>query len=185
MSSRSSPCQDLPDSDEMIDGQQISSPVHLIHHFQTRSFRGHSLSGPITSDNSTSYILLAYDVLQGLELYRIDIQMTDENAMLPMVLDVRLLGEYSLVAPQPSGPGGIFVSSPTRSRNFISTCCLGTRGARGLWIERARNSMTRSVTVFSTREVEESELARLEGHVIHRDASYDLRGVSSRGVEVN
>jgi hypothetical protein len=33
---------------------------------------------------------------------------------------------------------------------FVSACCLGKQGKRGMWIERRRGSMTRAVIVFKT-----------------------------------
>jgi hypothetical protein len=153
------------------------SSTGLVHHFTAQSFRGYSLSSPtLISATSTQLYLLGYDVLRGLSFYRIGIQKTSESSVLPVILHVQLLGEHSMAASTEEG-GTSSAMSGVRSRGFVSTCCLGIEGKRGVWIERTRGSMNRSVTVFSLAEVSDSE-RRLVGHVVHEEASYDLRGES-------
>jgi hypothetical protein len=37
---------------------------------------------------------------------------------------------------------------PGSTRSFVSSCCLGEQGKRGLWIERGRESTKRGIFVF-------------------------------------
>jgi hypothetical protein len=181
----------------------------LAHHFQTCSFRGYSLSSPtISSETGTiSFTFLGYDVLRGLYLFHAELERTSdpETSVLPLVLRVRQVGEYSMTAAavnddtddsysrfMPSTGQGNGSGSGTRSRGFVSTCGLGTEGKRGLWIERLRGSMRRLVTVFSVSGIDVGDeedmfgdvgpgMRELRGHVVHEESSFDLRGETFRG----
>jgi hypothetical protein len=157
--------------------------IGLVHHFPTTSFRGYSLSRPQhTSSGAARFVLLGSDVLRGLSVYVVELQTTDDSAVLPLVLDVRCIGEHSMAAGPSLGEGSSSSSSSyagNAARGFISACCLGIEGKRGLWIERTRGSMRRAVTVFALddtdNDVKHSE-RDLKGHIVHEDTSYDLRG---------
>jgi hypothetical protein len=156
----------------------------LVHHFSTRTFRGYALSSPVTiSATTTSFNLLGYDVLQGICLHRVCVEKTADDAMLPAIFRVEPLGQHLMTATTQEGSSSTTVTS-TRSGGFVSACCLGRGGQRGIWIERSRGSMTRSVTAFSvpdnptSNEVgDEVGMRRLQGHVVHQESSYDLRGM--------
>jgi hypothetical protein len=142
----------------------------LVYHFPTRSFRGYSLSSPTQmSASSSRFMLLGYDVLRGLSVYAIELQRTDMASVLPLILEVRCVGEHSLATSVGEG-------SSTAAHGFVSACCVGSEGKRGLWIERARASMRRTITVFTIADLGSDGDGDIKGHAVHEDTSYDLMG---------
>ncbi|KIM88167.1 hypothetical protein PILCRDRAFT_249622 [Piloderma croceum F 1598] len=144
--------------------QVILSPEHqnptsadlptFYHHFPEITIRSVSISSIHPSYPSSSIIsILAYDVLHGLFHY---------NIHLP-TLNVQLLGTYSLGTPQNH------TVLPGSTRSFVSSCCLGEQGKRGVWIERGRGSTKRSIFVF--------EVGRQDGEM-NRDRPEETTGVS-------
>ena len=72
------------------------------------------------------------------------------------------------------------------SRGFVSTCVLGPQGYRGVWIERQRGNMDRTVFAFTTCQPAKDDGegntttsggAEIEGRILHEvKNSYDLGG---------
>ncbi|KZT21191.1 hypothetical protein NEOLEDRAFT_1181949 [Neolentinus lepideus HHB14362 ss-1] len=170
--------------------------------FPNTTFRGVSISHPqLRHDGSfPSWMVsfLAYDVLRGLFHYQVTIELPESG--LPL-LTVTLAGVHamtSLVRSPSISALAAEISGRNTGRGFVSACCLGPEGKRGVWIERTRGSTKRSVMVFSAttplgapiRETTlwENELdpegrfmvdgAEIDGRPVFEIGSYDLRGVS-------
>ncbi|TFK52037.1 hypothetical protein OE88DRAFT_1498672 [Heliocybe sulcata] len=140
--------------------------------FPNTTFRGVSISHPHPSPSpSWTASFLAYDVLRGLFHYRV--ALPDPSA--PR-LAVSLAGVHamtSLVRSPSVSALAAEIAGRNTGRGFVSACCLGPEGKRGMWIERTRGSTKRSVMVFSAT-ADEGE-AEIDGRAVYEIGSYDLR----------
>lgn len=128
------------------------------------TLRGVSFSQPETTrDADTQRVaasLMAYDVLRGLFHFSVVLTLPPapwRGAPVPLDVACTVRGAHHMAqlvpladlvdgrAPPRSGytPG---------SRGFISACALGARGRRGVWIERKRNNMGRTVFGFAAAD---------------------------------
>lgn len=155
------------------------------------TFRVVSVSEVQLSQNGThaQVSFLAYDILRGLYLYRVNILLPpSDSSNTPYVvpdspppqMTVRLLALHRLAQLYAFGSGhsvprGRSGFTPG-SRGFVSACVLGLTGRRGVWIERRRGSMRRSVYAFKVAEEEEAE-GGLEGAGQRITASLDMIGL--------
>jgi len=132
----------------------------------------------ISETDTYTTTLFAYDVIQGLFQYVVQLTLSSDLSTLPPSLQVTLIGIYPLVmvysgriAALPSmetttttlkNPTiihpAIFGSSPLHqsrnasegnTRGFVSTHAMGPQGRRAIWIERKRSSTVREVQVWS------------------------------------
>lgn len=153
-----------------------------VYTFPSTTFRGLSLSAPQPSGaaDTTIFSLLAYDILKGLFHYRIVLRPMEADPTAPLFLNIQLVGSHSMAyGAQEAG----LRSSTVHARGFVSACCLGPEGKRGMWIERTRGSVKRSVIVFSASddgreggEVNFNAEGKIDGRVVYESNSYDLRG---------
>lgn len=128
-----------------------------------------------TQNTSTTFHVLAYDILKGLFQYRVTVVRT-YDALAP-ALSVELIGAHSMAyGTQEEGSR----TSAVGARGFVTACCLGPQGKRGMWVERTRGSVKRSVVAFSTQEITDGSAAssKMNGRVIYESTSYDLRGTA-------
>lgn len=160
-------------------GRKHVSKTQFTIPLETGNFRGAAFSESVVVQNmdlaTVSTTLLAYDVLRGLYHFSIKATLhspgaastsnwassvydTQNNSVLdPLDMTVSLLAAHhmaQLVSRMPGDdvpPRGGYTRG---SRGFISTCALGAQGKRGIWIERQRNSIGRSVFGFSTKDYE-------------------------------
>lgn len=178
---------------------------------KSTSLRGAVFSQPAmvhTSDSTTIGIsLLAFDVLRGLFHYNIEARFIhnsdssspmsaqDGSVLRPLDMNVSLLAAHlmaQLVSPAsdafrgPTAPALPRSGFTPGSRGFISACALGDQGKRGVWVERHRVSMGRSVFGFSTSDYcardgtgmeAHGESQAIQGRCMHEMNSYDLRGM--------
>lgn len=122
--------------------------------------------------SSIGVTFLAYDVLRGLFHYSVETQFSCVNDKHSSVLSSPFEGANSLPCPMDvtvtllaahhmaqlvrvtdviPGPHRFSRGGFTPgSRGFISACALGDQGKRGIWVERQRSSMGRSIFGFST-----------------------------------
>lgn len=147
----------------------LPTKVHS-HFLSGLTFRGVSVSEVQLSQNGTHARMsfLAYDILRGLYLYRVSILLPPPDSgnvsdSPPPQLTVRLLAVHRLAqlyalgsASASSAPRGRSGFTPG-SRGFVSACVLGRTGRRGVWIERRRGSMRRSVIAFEETEDDKDE----------------------------
>ena len=130
---------------------------------------------------------LAYDILRGLYHYRVSIQLPPPDGpdvlaaeSAPPQMTVRLLAIHRLAQLYSLGGSGASEAPRGRSgftpgsRGFVSACVLGRTGRRGVWIERRRGSMRRSVIAFSEADDVEEERGDWGGE-----------GVENQGVDVD
>jgi hypothetical protein len=155
----------------------------------------HSKDGSKTISST----FLAYDVLRGLFLYAIEARfpasptserITTDPARLPLDVTVNLLAAHHMAqlvsladvtTGETRAPRSLFTPG---ARGYISACALGSQGKRGIWAERHRASMGRSVYGFAVSEAlsvasadETVQPDSIHGECIHAVAhSYDLRG---------
>jgi len=115
----------------------VEGPI-LKHSFHT-PFREVSISSihpSSASSPSPTISFLAHDALHGLFHYHVHLP----------TLNVKFIGAYSLSqSSSQSHP-----PSAGSTRGFVSACCLGKQGKRGMWIERGRGSTRRGVIVFES-----------------------------------
>ncbi|GJE99295.1 F-box protein [Phanerochaete sordida] len=139
--------------------------------------------------------VLAYDVLRGLFHFSVALTLPASHAPQPYAhtpLDVActLRGAHHMaqlvpladVVPGTAPPRGGFTPG---SRGFISACALGARGVRGVWIERRRNNMGRTVFGFAvanhrvargSQDGAEEPVAEIDGRCVYEGQnSVDLR----------
>lgn len=108
----------------------------------------------------------------------------------PLSMDVTLVTVHHMAQSIPRGLDRASTPTPRSgftpgSRGFVSTCAFGAQGMRGVWVERERNSVKRSVYGFEVdrlgddgREVCEARRpGMLEGKCIYSVVTYDLRGM--------
>lgn len=165
------------------------------------------MSGAETRRVSAS--LLTYDVLRGLFHYEVTLTLPHASAHRepvapPTPLDVsctplaahhmaQLIPLEDVVQSGTPAPRGGFTPG---SRGFISACALGAQGKRGVWIERQRNNMGRTVFGFAAADhrpprapretapvsdgaAGERPVAEIDGRCIYAvRSSIDLRGES-------
>lgn len=133
------------------------------------TFRGVSISlvklNPHSSTCATTHVI-AYDVLKGLFHFRITVNIRDPSDEVDAtstapLLFTELIGVHNMMrdhSPYPRFDASHNPSldsllqngrHPAITRGFVSACCLGPEGIRGLWIERTRNSTKRAVVAFS------------------------------------
>ena len=156
-------------------------PTRVHSHFLSGlTFRGVSMSEVQLSQHHTSarVSFLAYDILRGLYHYHVSIllppssdapHVLSESDSPPPQMSVRLLAVHRLA--QLYSLGGASAGSVPRgrsgftpgSRGFVSACVMGRTGKRGVWIERRRGSMRRSVIAFEV--VDDVEGERVDGEV--------------------
>ncbi|KAI0698380.1 hypothetical protein BC835DRAFT_668168 [Cytidiella melzeri] len=173
------------------------------------NMRGAMFSEPRTTysgDTQTvTSTFLAYDVLRGLFHFAVEARLphsptstppltTRGSPSLPLDMNVTLLASHYMAqfANVTSGQTHPARSGHTPgSRGFISTCALGSQGKRGVWVERHRSSMGRSVFGFATNNHWSESNAEtggnavgpsgiqqnhIQGRCIHEvENSYDLR----------
>ncbi|KAF7798567.1 hypothetical protein EIP86_009789 [Pleurotus ostreatoroseus] len=190
------------------------------HRFGEMTFRGVSFSDPKVVESPENTVVtvsfLSYDVLRGLFHYQVTATLprpsavdssmsgklsatSSHHALPPMDMSVRLLAAHKMAqlvntATFLATPG---TDTPTRSmfttgaRGFVSACVLGPQGRRGVWIERQRGNMDRTVFGFSRAKTEgqqgsaeaeaSAEEQALEGTRLHEVRnSYDLGGACVR-----
>lgn len=118
--------------------------------------------------------MLAYDMLKGLFLYQINILPSPSEEVFPSLI-VELVGVHSMAYSMQEETS----ETPARTRGFVTTCCLGPQGRRGIWVERSRGTMRRSVVAFSAFCIvaKEDHHGGLGGQVVYESTSYDLRGM--------
>ncbi|KAI0796202.1 hypothetical protein C8Q75DRAFT_366786 [Abortiporus biennis] len=185
----------------------------LEHTFKETTFRGVSFSKPyvrleqseegLTACVSISF--LAYDVLRGLFHYRVNARIphsahgNEVESSIPFSLDVDMIAAHHMAESiqRPIDPFAIERSeTPTPrsgfgpgSRGFVSTCSLGPSAMRGIWVERQRNSVKRTIFGFKTLldanhhliadslESRETlaEHRAIDGKCVYTVQSYDLR----------
>ncbi|EKM50537.1 uncharacterized protein PHACADRAFT_263873 [Phanerochaete carnosa HHB-10118-sp] len=176
------------------------------------AFRGVSfskvrvVSGAETRRVSAS--LLTYDVLRG--LFHFEVTLTLPHAAVrrapaaptPLDLSCTLLAAHRMAQLVPleeivqSGTPAPRSGFTPGSRGFISACALGAQGKRGVWIERQRSNMGRTVFGFAAADhrppcvpreagsasdgaAEERSVAEIDGRCIYAvRSSVDLRGKS-------
>lgn len=159
----------------------IADPNIIRHRLSpSTTFRGVSFSTPRVirdgDDTTVSINFLAFDSIHGIHSYRVIADFVS-SCYIPVKMNVELLGIHEMAQLTPATRGGFTPGS----RGFVSACSLGLQGRRGVWVQRKRNSMERSLYAFATdpnREVKEGETSLLEGKCIYTENSYDLRGKS-------
>lgn len=183
------------------DSSKSSAWPSLQHSFPM-TFRSVSFSNCSHSHNHTSGMdtytmtLLAYDVIQGLFQYIVELTLSSQFSILPPSLQVTLAGVYPLVqytANSALSLGQIqFMgltplhqprnSSERSARGFVSTHAMGPQGRRAIWIERKRSSPVREVQVWSKRPCLAGDLdpvsipAEIQRRVVYSVNSHDSRG---------
>ena len=175
------------------------------HRFPQMTFRGVSFSEPIIHQSlnaSTAKIsFLAYDVLRGLFHYELDMRLPDvlsDDTVHMMDMNVRLVAAHKM-AQLVNSSTVLGSDTPTPrsgfgsgARGFVSACVLGSQGRRGVWIERQRGNMDRTVFGFSAtqrteqdsrpspnaeEDEKQSSAFAIEGRRLHEVRnSYDLGG---------
>jgi len=139
------------------------------HFFPGLTFRGVSVSDPevspgnIHAETRARVSFLAYDILRGLFHFRVSVllpPLADSSGAVPDIppphMAVRLLAVHRLAQLYSTAGDGVANVPRSRSgftpgsRGFVSACFMGRTGKRGVWIERRRGSMRRSVIAFST-----------------------------------
>ncbi|KAH9933402.1 uncharacterized protein B0H18DRAFT_644146 [Fomitopsis serialis] len=139
------------------------------HFFPGLTFRGVSVSDPevslsgIRAETRVRVSFLAYDILRGLFHFRVSVllpPLADTSGDMPDIppphMAVRLLAVHRLAQLYTTSGDGVANVPRSRSgftpgsRGFVSACFMGRTGKRGVWIERRRGSMRRSVIAFST-----------------------------------
>ncbi|KZT70804.1 hypothetical protein DAEQUDRAFT_810395 [Daedalea quercina L-15889] len=139
-------------------------PTKILYHFLSGlNFRGVSMSEAEVSSDGVRISFLAYDILQGLFHYRVSLLLSPSTVPTevghdgpPSYMAVRLLAVHRLAQLHSTAAEGAANMPRSRSgftpgsRAFVSACILGRTGRRGVWIERRRGSMRRSVIAFST-----------------------------------
>lgn len=158
------------------------------HEFSETSFRSVSIADPsISLDADGNSVLnitfLAFDVLNGLYQYRATANLPSLSDM-PLHMEVQLIGVHQMAQTIPltdqlEGVRRTRSGFTQGSRAFVSACCLGAQGKRGIWVERQRNSVKRAVygyKVNSERVDEGSPGQRyITGQCIYEVSSFDLR----------
>ena len=164
-------------------GHNGIAETHVLRHkFPEMTYRGVSFSQPqiqvSTSDDLRSVTtarvsLLAYDVLRGLFHYEVTMQISaslfdsgsriyDSNCSTAVDMDVKLVAAHKMA--EALDPASLIAGTDTPTprsasgaRGFVSACVLGPQGRRGIWIERQRGSMDRTVFGFSGPPVPEHQ----------------------------
>ncbi|KAI0077755.1 hypothetical protein K474DRAFT_1050288 [Panus rudis PR-1116 ss-1] len=183
------------------------------------TFRGVSHAEPILSYSSSgnpivSVTFLAYETLRGLFNHEVLIQyppildaatnrsiaMEDVVKTAPLGMDVVQVGVHQMAQSIPIPPEGqpSTVRRPRSgftagSRGFVSACSIGSHGLRGVWIERQRSSVKRTVYGFNILQVRDTSRAaireepherglcrednvqHIEGKCLYEVNSFDLR----------
>lgn len=116
------------------------------HHFPHTTFRDVSISALHITSQIIS--ILAYDVLHGLFHYHVSIPHPDTSPSDILGIDIKLVGTYSMSQPPPQAAPHTPRPASGTTRGFVSACCIGREGKRGIWVERGRGSTRRGVVVF-------------------------------------
>lgn len=181
------------------------------HPIADATLRGVSFSEPrVTTSTETQQIVasfLAYDVLRGLFHFGVTLTLPRPSAhqgthrQTPLDVSCALLAAHhmaqliplnDIVRSDTPTPRSGFTSG---SRGFISACALGAQGKRGVWIERQRNNIGRTVLGFAAAdyrtdlrvlldgepganlEADAGSTAAIDGRCLYEvHNSYDLRG---------
>ncbi len=155
-----------------------------------------------------SMSFLAHDLLHGLYHYRCDVHFPPSDPLspsssvnyiikpsgIPLRVEFTLLAFHNMAKPISRCTPEERSETPTPrsgfgpgTRGYVSASELGPQGKRGVWIERERNSVKRTVYGFgagSDEELEEGSQVgigsggerALMGKQLHLVESYDLRG---------
>jgi len=182
------------------DSSKSSAWPSLQHSFPM-TFRNVSFSNCSHSHNHTSDMdtytttLLAYDVIQGLFQYVVELTLSSETSILSPSLQVTLVGIYPLVQYTANSALSLdqvqsmalsplhhpWNSSERSTRGFVSTHAMGPQGKRAIWIERKRSSPVREVQVWSKQPCLAGDLdpvplpAEIERRAVYSVHSPDLR----------
>lgn len=150
------------------------------HPFSMTTFKEFSLSDAVAKFvHAYEVAMLAYDVIQGLFRYKVELRLPQAQDQLGPRLAVTQVGLYPLGLPvhtsSASGPptpsysptetptptvshthflqnlGHLAhgTSSGAVSRGFLSTFSIGAQGLRAIWVERRRGGVSREVQVWS------------------------------------
>ncbi|KAI0085752.1 hypothetical protein BDY19DRAFT_390545 [Irpex rosettiformis] len=190
------------------------NPVELVNARGAVFSESQSTHSKSVSTIKTTF--LAYNVLRGLFHYAVEARFptskpgrpstsfarasatSDDIYCPPLDLSIKLLGAHRMaryIPPTDVGdahvPRSRFMPGP---RGFIAACTLGAQGMRGVWVERHRGTMGRSVFGFARvdySDTDEDDTIRpgnqpdgrhttIQGACIHdMKSSYDLRGACS------
>lgn len=147
-----------------------------------------------------SISFVAQDLIHGLFHYRFDAHFPPRTSGShpsgpPLSVDFTLLGFHDMTRPLDNTRLSA-LNDPDRSdtptprsgfgpntRGYVTSSVIGKQGKRGVWIERERSSVKRTVFGFETRRIGvESHSARdgkdvpLNGEILYRTNNYDLGG---------
>ena len=170
----SAPSMSRRSAEQRID---LATTRVLRHKFPEMTYRGASFSIPqvecVASPDSEGrstvarVSLLACDVLRGLFHYDVTIRIPFHTREADLShfgdstgvdMNVKLVAAHKM-AETLQISGALGTDTPTGrtasgARGFVSSCVLGPQGRRGIWIERQRGSMDRTVFGFTTRRMQ-------------------------------
>lgn len=155
----------------------IADPNIIRHRLSPdHTFRAVSFSKPRVArngdDTTVSVTFLAFDSLHGLYNYRVTADFVS-SSYIPVKMNVELLAIHEMAQPSMVTRSGFTPGS----RGFISACSVGRQGRRGLWIQRKRNSVERSLFAFTVDPYAKAgQNPTIKGTCIYVENSFDLRG---------
>ena len=164
-----------------------------LKHFFSKNFRAISFSdcshtrNLISETDTYTTTLFAYDVIQGLFQYVVQLTLSSEPSTLPPSLQVTLIRVYPLISSGRIADMETTMASTNPTRGFISAHDIGPQGKRAVWIERGRSSTAREVQVWSKEPSLTGHLdspsgtrvtvpTEIERRVVYLVNSYNLRG---------